>query len=398
MSGAALSDWEWLTSDDAEPWLAQAASDSGSLTTLTATLRRSLSAERAHLVLQQVALRARAVEKFPSAAKMFFTPRALQQATDHGIAAYKALRFPAGQPVADLCCGIGGDLMALAARGAAFGIDRDPVAVRLAQANAEATAVGHSLTLECLDLATDSDQLPCNAAAVHIDPDRRPEQRRTTRLNQFAPSLDVLDRLRTSHQNLAVKIAPASDIPAAWQDAEREWISRRGECRQQVAWFGDLARAPGLRRATRVDNKGYQTLVGAGDVQPVESVTHVGRRIHEPDPAVIAAGLVGELSVQTGWAPLDPRIAYLTGDALDAHPMAQSFEVIDTFAFELLRVRKAVHALGWGRLEIKLRGVPYRPESLRHQLRLQGSGSGSLLIARVGSGAVAILAQRCQSS
>ena len=59
---------------------------------------------------------------------MFFTRLGLEQATDAWVARYKATRFPAGQLLADLCCGIGGDLMALSERGPTRGVDRDPVA------------------------------------------------------------------------------------------------------------------------------------------------------------------------------------------------------------------------------------------------------------------------------
>ena len=49
------------------------------------------------------------------------------------MAAYKAQRLSAGERFADLCCGIGGDLMAMVYGGRVVGIDRDPVAVVLAR-------------------------------------------------------------------------------------------------------------------------------------------------------------------------------------------------------------------------------------------------------------------------
>ena len=127
-------DFEWLVGPDAAAWLNLAAAEDTASVGLTARLRRDLSAERAHLVLEQATLRRRAREKFAAAEKMFFTPLGLQQSTDEAIADYKAARFgermaekrrdaastPAGRPpsgdlVADFCCGIGGDLMALSA-------------------------------------------------------------------------------------------------------------------------------------------------------------------------------------------------------------------------------------------------------------------------------------------
>ena len=66
---------------------------------------------------------------------MFFTDRALQQATDELLADYKARRFPAQRAVIDLGCGIGGDLLAIAQRGPTLGVDNDPILALLAAAN-----------------------------------------------------------------------------------------------------------------------------------------------------------------------------------------------------------------------------------------------------------------------
>src|SRR5678815_2049847 len=97
--------FRWLTSEDAAPYLATAAEElsANSLVRLTAKLRKSLTAEQAHLVIEQVEMRRRAKEKFAAADRMFFTPKSLMQASDEVIAAYKAARVPAGARFADLC-------------------------------------------------------------------------------------------------------------------------------------------------------------------------------------------------------------------------------------------------------------------------------------------------------
>src|SRR5688500_5566620 len=107
-------DYRWLIGPTAAEWLTEAAAWNGSSVALTARLRQSLPAPRAHLVLEQVQLRQKAREKFAAASRMFYTKLALEQATDESVAGYKASRFPAAGRVADLCCGIGGDLLSLA--------------------------------------------------------------------------------------------------------------------------------------------------------------------------------------------------------------------------------------------------------------------------------------------
>src|SRR5438309_11652058 len=88
---AAIDDYRWLVSDAANPWLTMAREESSNLNRthagsvlvkLTSQLRKDLTAERAHLVIEQTELRQRAREKFTLAEQMFFTRQGLEQATD----------------------------------------------------------------------------------------------------------------------------------------------------------------------------------------------------------------------------------------------------------------------------------------------------------------------------
>jgi hypothetical protein len=74
-----MEDYQWLVSDAAAPWLDRGGcllrsktGSGGELAKLASALRKDLSAERAHLVLEQVELRKRAAEKFSLAERMFF--------------------------------------------------------------------------------------------------------------------------------------------------------------------------------------------------------------------------------------------------------------------------------------------------------------------------------------
>ena len=62
----------------------------------------------------------------------------------------------APERVADLCCGIGGDLVALAgaAAGGALGVDRDPLTAAVAAANAAALGVADRVEVRCADVTT----------------------------------------------------------------------------------------------------------------------------------------------------------------------------------------------------------------------------------------------------
>jgi hypothetical protein len=396
LSVPTLEDYRWLIGPDAAPWLAETAAASGELLTLASRLRKSLSTAQAHLVLEQGELRRRAKEKFAAAERMFFTPRGLEQATDEIVAAYKANRMPEGC-VADLCCGMGGDLLGLARRGPVLAIDRDPITVCLAEANCRACGfavadhpVARILTCDALAAPLDS------CLAAHLDPDRRPAGRRTTQLQYHDPSLEQIEHLRQRMPNLALKLAPAAEPPPAWREqAEWEWISRSGQCRQLVAWFGSLAEGSGTHRATLLgaDESPLRTLMGQPSVD-LHACERIGRFVYEPDAAVLAAGLEGALAEQHGLTAISSGIAYLTGDAPIADPALAAFAIDEILPFDLKKLRSLLRQRGIGRLEIKKRGVSHDPAQLRRQLALRGSSEATLIVTRYEEATLALLCRR----
>ena len=53
--------------------------------------------------------------------------------------------------IADLCCGIGGDLLALAEQGTVIGVDRDPIAAHFAAANVRAVVPSADVQFRTID-------------------------------------------------------------------------------------------------------------------------------------------------------------------------------------------------------------------------------------------------------
>jgi hypothetical protein len=396
-----MDDYRWLIGDDAVPWLAQAADQSRSLVVRASQFRKHLSAARVRLVLEQVELRRRAAEKFPQSARMFFTRKGLEQATDAWVAAYKAARFPAGETVADLCCGIGGDLLALALRGPSVGVDRDPVAGLLAEANLRALGQLPPGTVAAVGALDVCEASITGFTAWHIDPDRRPAGRRTTRAEFHDPSPAVIEQWLSRCPDAAVKLAPAAELPQHWgRAAEAEWIGRDRQCRQLVAWFGRLARHPGRRSATVLSHSPDGTGVSARTVVETDGSAlpfagGLGRYVLEPDPAVLAADLPGVLAAEHGLAALVPGGGYLTGDRpVVDDPALACFEVLESLPFDLKRLRQLLTAHDIGRLEIKKRGVAEDPQSLRRRLGLRGSQAAVLVIAPLGNSVTAMLCRR----
>src|SRR5690242_10943061 len=81
-----------------------------------ALLRKHFEPELAAAAVETAILRARASAKFTEAQHMYFTRDGLEQATSESVARHRAGRYAGCAEVWDLCCGIGGDLIQLAAQ------------------------------------------------------------------------------------------------------------------------------------------------------------------------------------------------------------------------------------------------------------------------------------------
>ena len=402
-SSSTDADVDWLTSSEAASCFetAQSAMLRGDeLVVIAKLLRKSLTASRCQLVLSQVQLRQRARTKFDRASQMFFTDRALQQATGQGIAAYKAKKFSKLHQLYDLCCGIGGDSIELARRAPVIGIDNDSQICKFAVANCSANEVSAEILCQDVDLA----KFPADSW-VHVDPDRRrdaPKGRgskdfRTTRLEQFSPDLDFMKELVRANRNVAIKVAPASRVPRDFAiNCEKEWIGDLRECKQQVLWFNDLARGNGQRTATCVDSKGQligQFICHRQVPTAVEVTDKVGDVIHEPHATIIAARMVDSLAVSLGLKRIHSDVAYLTGP-LVVHPLLKRFRVIDRSKLDLRSINRMLVLHDVGELEVKRRGVEQRWHDELAQVRLKGARKLTLILTKWDESYLAILAKR----
>jgi hypothetical protein len=387
---ASLDDFRWLISPDGRRWLAEARDDASAL---QSRLRKFLSAERARLVSLQIELRRRAREKFPLADQMFFTRKGLEQATDGDVAAYKAAKFPSGSHIVDLCCGIGGDLAALARRGKAVGVDLDPICILFAAANVAAYGISQDQYELSLGDAT-ALRLPADQI-WHCDPDRRAAGPKTSQLELGAPKLATIQRLLEHNPNAAIKLAPAVQAPSAWQhSAELEWLGSRGETRQQVAWFGSLAHHPGTPSATIVDARGGPRTVRGDASEDLAIAPRLGRFLYEPHSAILAARLIAALCAEHQLSPISPGIVYLTGDVAINDAALDAFEVRDVLPFDRKQLKAYCRQHQIGRLEVKKRGIDLDPARLRKEIIAHGDNASTLLIAPIAGRIQAIIARR----
>ncbi|WP_307853989.1 THUMP-like domain-containing protein [Streptomyces tagetis] len=352
-------------------------------------LRRTHPPDLVSAALGQARLRQRAVAKFGArdAARMFFTPDGVEQSTRASVAAHRAGRLAAlgVRSVADLCCGIGGDAIALARAGIrVLAVDRDPVTVAAARANARELGLDALIEVREADV-TEVGTGGCDA--VFVDPARRggrPGGGRIFAPEAYSPPLSwAVEAARTAPRAAALKLAPGIPHEVVPEGAEAEWISDGGEVKEAVLWFGT---EPGTVRATLLP--GPRTLLSRRLPDP--PVRPPGRYLYEPDGAVIRAHLVAEAAEEVGGGLLDPTIAYVTSDALVTTEYATAYEITDRMPFNLKKLKALLRERGIGTLTVKKRGSAIEPEELRRKVRPQGPNAATVFLTRV-AGAPTVL-------
>jgi hypothetical protein len=385
-----LDAFRWLLTDDGAALLARATDLAGGPElAIQAELRRTASPERVAAALTQVELRARGAAKFGSdAARMFFTPDGLEQATRARVATHRAGRLQAfgTATLVDLGCGIGGDLLASARAGiTCAGVDLDPVRVAVAEANLAALGLAGAVMVADV---TALDTSPFEVAFA--DPARRTGAGRSFRVEDWTPPWPFVERLLA--RDSCVKVAPGIPPDLVPEGVEAEWVSDRGEVKEAALWSGRLATT--ARRATVIGDGGLATLTEDDDPGAAAiGVRPPAEFLYEPDGAVIRAGLVTAVAAGVQGGLVDEHIAYVTSDASLRTPYARGYRVVEALPYREKQLKAALRERGIGRLTIKKRGVDVVPEQLRKRLALRGDNEATLVLTRAAGGGVALLVE-----
>jgi SAM-dependent methyltransferase len=344
--------------------------------------------------LTQSRLRARAHDKLgPFADGMLLTPDGLEQAPRLAVAAHHARRYVGAgvERVADLGCGLGSDALALA------GLDRHVLAIDADELTAAFATVNlrhwPDAEVRCHDVTTlDLPGMLDRGDGVSLDPARCVTTRGGGTRRTFDPEassppysfvLEVARRFPATGAKLAPGIAhhllpDGVTAPAA----EAQWVSVHGDVVECALWFGPLAREGVRRSALVLDGHGsVHELVDEPVGRP--DVAEVGAFLHEPDGAVIRAGLVAQLAARTGAGLVDPTVAYLTTGSPVTDPLVHSYAVEDVLPYQVKALRTYLRDRGVGVLTIKKRGSAVDPADLRRQLRLHGDAEATIALTRV---------------
>ncbi len=347
----------------------------------TIRLRKDLAPDIVAAALDLALLRIKARDKFQRADEMFFTRESLEQASAETVAQHRVQRYARYPAVADLCCGIGGDALALAAHADVLAVDCSMLRLRMALANAQVYGVDPHLHAVCADVTA---LRPSSALPIWADPARRIDGRRVFSTESYRPPLSSLLPLANKAPGAGIKLAPGVsydelDSLLGSTPHEIEVLSVQRQCREAVLWLGELQTTS--RRATVLP--GAHTLIAHPLIGPVP-VTPPGRYLYEPDPAVIRAHLVEHLAEDMNAAKIDHQIAYLTADTRVETSFATPYQVLETMPFNLKALNRRLPELDIGELIIKKRGFAVDPEQFRRRLRYgPGTQTIALVLTRV---------------
>lgn len=362
--------------------------------------RKSAAPEMVTAAVRLAETRRRGKAKFSRADQMWFEPIGLEQATAEPVAEHKARRFRGSNSgskseVVDLCCGIGGDSLALAVAGGAqvWAVDADPGMCRRTRWNARVYGVAEQV--QVIRARAERIAIPTQWL-VHIDPDRRQGPgpgRRSRELLGYAPGLDFLQGLPDRTRGGAIKLGPASDFLEHFgaMDCEIEVTSLGGECKEATVWFGALATS--RRRATRLPEAATWTDQD-GPRDPYVPTIAPSTWVYDPDPSLGRAGLLESFAAAHGLARCVPGIDFLTASVWVDSPFLAGFETLEVLPLDLKKLRRLVAERKLGPLEIKTKGIDLRPEAVRAQLKPRGPHPATLLLMRGQKNSCAILAQR----
>ena len=317
-------------------------------------------------------LRIAARTKFRRADAMWLTRPGLEQATAEMISRHHARRFVDATRIADLCTGIGGDLISLAAVAPLLAVDRDPIHLAMAVRNAAVYGVGEYVTPLLADVR---DVDLSGIDAVFIDPARRADDRRLGP-NASEPPLGWSIALAERVTRVGIKAAPGIDhdtVPAGW---ELEFVADGRDLKEAALWSPALATT--TRRATLLPSGDSLVPVPGGPVPTGEP----GRYLLDPNPAVTRGGLVEDLARTLDAWKIDDQIAFLSTDVPVRSPFARTLTVRDSLPWHERAVAARLRELGIGAVDIRRRGLAGDVEQIRRRLKLRGDGRATLAMTR----------------
>ncbi len=325
----------------------------------------------------------------PKFSKPVFTcGEGLRFATPEVVARYRAGRLRCGV-LADISCGIGGQAVCFAKEcGSVYGIDIDGERLECARRNAGVYGVDNITFIEGDALSPQVVKQVADADVIFSDP-ARPAEENVRQTDSLRPGIPmVMEAYRDVTDSFAFEAPPQMPPERVDFECEREYLSVDGQLNRLTLYFGPLERC----RRSAVVLKGdrhyrLESSTGVSVAAPVV-IPEVGEtRVYafEPDPAVVKAGLLGELAGGLGskveLVRIDARRSLLTSDVLLGSPFFKHrYRVLDRVPLDCGKVNRSLMGYGMGKAVIRFSVAPDMYWDVRNRIEngLEGEGVAHL--------------------
>ena len=225
------------------------------------------------------------------------------------------------------------------------------------------------------------------------DPSRRTSgKERKTLTGIYAPDIQQLIVMAEKAKRAGIKIAPGERIEGGFS---REFLGYGRECREQILWFnsgivdGSVTLIDKQKTFIPKMKDVLPKLINIADINAFEYLV-------EPHAALIRGDLTA-MYAEHDIAVFDRSIAYgLSHQNQDADWFSH-FRILSQEAYSRRRLQELISTFQWNRLtEIKKRGFPIEPDTLRKQLKFseESDKQGVIILTRRGDEHIMFLCER----
>ena len=314
--------------------------------------------------------------KIDNADKMLLTQKGGEQASSKIMAKFHAQKLQKYDTVADICCGLGIDLIEIAKKSKkVFAIELDEKTIRFARHNCSSVNLSNISFLHI-----DGNDFDEKVDAIYIDPDRRPKGKRTADIEIMSPSMNDILKMQRITKNILIKLSPITDYRKLEISVNHsfEFVSENGILKEILLCLGNFAHEYKCKATLLPQN------ITLNNLSPkCKQIISIQNYIFEPDSAIIRAGLVEQIAHQIKYDFIDENIAILTSDKLAVSGFGKFYAVQESMSYNEKKLKRKLREDGIGNLIIKTRGFPITAENFRKKFKLKGKKEQIILIVRL---------------
>ncbi len=311
-------------------------------------------------------------EKLQITDKWLLTEKNAQQASSYAVAEYNGSIMQEFTKCADLCCGIGMDLWAIAKnKTECFAIDLSPEILSFAKYN---MSLYPDRNINFLNMKAEDFTEPVEC--IFIDPDRRFDDKRSNNPFNMSPNLTALEGIAQKYSKYAIKLSPMLDYDKYdfFKDGQLHFVQEHNELKEILFCSADLSQSKAKKCVLLPENISF--------IEDNEKNTHViaiKKYLYEPVVSIIKAHLIENLAAKLNLNKIDQKLALLTSDITIESPFVKRYEVFSIMDFSLKKLNAFIAEHDIGYLDIKTRGFSETVESFRKKIKIKKGKKNAVL-------------------